>query len=76
MARAECGGDCENIGSGGASAKAADIRLLYCRPVSHRVGKRHSQLDHIRTASDKRIKVGRRVSIACGDEGYKSGVWF
>ena len=39
------------------------------RPVRHRVGERHAQLYHIRTALDQRVEIGRGVAIASGWAG-------
>src|SRR5690606_25177340 len=38
------------------------------RPIGHRIGERHSQLDHIRAAFHQRIQIGGGITIPGGDE--------
>ena len=76
MACAECGGEGEDIGSGCASGQAANIRLLNRGAIGHWIGKRHTELNHIRTARDQRIEISGGVAIASSDEGDECGVGF
>ena len=68
MPVAELAGDGEYIGGGRASTERADVRLLDSGAIGHRIGEGHSQLNHIGTARNERVEIGRRVAIACGDE--------
>ena len=68
MTCAEIGSELENVGSGRARAKTAQVGLLDSRAVSHRVGEGHAQFDHVRAACNQRVEIGRGVAIACGDE--------
>ncbi len=58
---------------GGPLGKRAQVRLLDRRPIGHRIGKGHAQLDHIRTALDQCIEIGRRVAVTSGDEADEGG---
>ena len=66
--------DHKHVGRGCAFAQAAQVRGLNRRPIGHRIGERHAQLYHIRTALDQRVEIGRGVAIASGDEAHERGV--
>ncbi|MCY1170400.1 hypothetical protein D9M73_104690 [compost metagenome] len=79
MARAEALGDSQDVGGARARCQAADIGGLDCGAIGHRIGERHAQFDHVRTAFDKGVEDGGggvRRRIARGDEGDERGMAF
>ncbi len=74
MARAEGGGDGEDVRRRGARAQRAEIRLLDRGAIGHRIGEGHAELDHIRAALDQSVEIGRSVAVTSGDEADERGV--
>ena len=74
MTRAEAGGDGENVVGRRAGSQATQVSRLDRRPIRHRVGKRHPELDNVCAPCDEGVEDGGRRTVARGHEGNEGGM--
>ena len=74
--RAEIGGERQRLGERRAGLERAQARGLDRRPIGHRIGEGHAELDHVGAGRRQRLQDrerSRKIGIAGHDEGHQRG---